>query len=129
MKTRISSIAATLLTVLLAGCVAQPVQPTPTSIASQVKPGDRIRLVTVSGAEEKYRVVRLDNDALYVKVIGHEGPGIPSSGSPTGISASSASRGRPQRMAHPWGSRWRTIVLGAALFGAMEYAGAAAACC
>ena len=49
---------ATLLA-LLAGCVSQPVAPTPATIAAEVMPGDRIRLVTRGGLEGEYRVVRV----------------------------------------------------------------------
>ena len=63
MRTRVLS-AATLLTVLLAGCVTQPVAPTAAAIAAEVKPGDRIRLVTRAGSEGEYRVVRVDSEGL-----------------------------------------------------------------
>ena len=87
MRTRILS-TATLLTVLLAGCVTQPVAPTPAAIAAEVKPGDRIRLVTRGGSEGEYRVVRVDPKALYVQPRGRECRRTPSSRSPTATSAS-----------------------------------------
>jgi hypothetical protein len=73
MKTRILCTAATLLTVLLAGCVAQPVTLTPEAIAAQVKPGHRIRLTTRSGSRGEYHLVRVEKDALHVKPSGREG--------------------------------------------------------
>jgi hypothetical protein len=129
MKVRISSIAATLLTVLLAGCVAQSVNPTPTSIASQVRPGDRIRVVTVSGSEEQYRVVRLDNEALYVKVSGHEDPRDPEQRiAYSDIRELSRTRA-PANPNTAAGLAAATIAAGAAFLWAMEYAAAAALCC
>ncbi len=76
MKSRIVCIV-TLLTVLLAGCVSQPIAPTPATIAAEVKPGDRIHLVTRSGSEDDYRVVRVDREALYVQPRGRERPKQP----------------------------------------------------
>jgi len=73
MKNRTLCTAATVLTVLLAGCVAQPVMLTPEAIAAQVKPGHQIRLTTRSGSQGEYRLVRVDQDALYVKPSGREG--------------------------------------------------------
>ena len=86
MRTRVLC-TATLLTVLLAGCVTQPVAPTAAAIAAEVRPGDRIRLLTQAGSEGEYSVVRVDPSALYVKPARANDRGAPSSRSRTATSA------------------------------------------
>jgi hypothetical protein len=119
----------TLLTVLLAGCVTQPVAPTAAGIAAEVKPGDRIRLVTHAGSEGEYRVVRVDRDSLYVQPTGRHNYMDPKQW----IAFSDIREltvTRPDKKAIGTGLGVAAVIVAGAVFGAvMEDAAAAALCC
>jgi hypothetical protein len=128
MRTRVLS-AATLLTVLLAGCVTQPVAPTAAAIAAEVKPGDRIRLVTQAGSEGEYSVVRVDPSALYVKPSGRDGRKDPEQ-SIAYSDIREVTVTRPNKKAIGTGLGVAAVIVGAAMLSAaMEQAAAAALCC
>lgn len=128
MKTRVLC-TATLLTVLLAGCVTQPVAPTVAAIAAEVKAGETIRLVTLDGSEGEYRVVRVDPKALYVKPSGRDGRTDPEQ-SIAYSDIREVTVTRPDKKAIGTGLGVAAVIVGAAvLSAAMEQAAAAALCC
>ena len=128
MRTRVLS-AATLLTVLLAGCVTQPVAPTAAGIAAEVKPGETVRLVTRDGSEGEYRVVRVDPKALYVKPRGRDGRKDPEQSIAYG-DIRDLTVTRPNTKAIGTGLGVAAVIAAGAVFGAvMETAAAGALCC
>lgn len=127
MKTSVLCTAA-LLTVLLAGCVAQPIVPTPAAVAAGVKPGDRVHLVTLSETEGDYRVVRVERESLYVQPIGRDHHMDPKVSIAYGdIRALTVTRAN--RTAITAGLAVATLFAGAMLYEAMEGAAAPALCC
>jgi hypothetical protein len=119
---------ATLLT-LLAGCVSQPVAPTPATIAAEVKPGDRIRLITRGGLEGEYRVVRVDPQSLYVQPTGRQDYMDPKQ-SIAYSDIRELTVTRPNKTAIGTGLGVAAVIAAGALFAeAMEAAAASALCC
>ena len=119
---------ATLLA-LLAGCVSQPVAPTPATIAAEVKPGDRIRLVTRGGLEGEYRVVRVDPQSLYVQPTGRQDHTDPKQ-SIAYSDIRELTVTRPDKKAIGTGLGVAAAIAAGALFAeAMEAAAAGAFCC
>jgi hypothetical protein len=119
---------ATLLA-LLAGCVSQPVAPTPATIAAEVKPGDRIRLVTRGGSEGEYRVFRVDPQSLYVQPTGR-GDHMDPKQSIAYSDIRELTVTRANRTAIGTGLGVAAVIAAGAVFGAvMETAAAGALCC
>ena len=128
MRTRVLC-TATILAVLLAGCVTQPVAPTAAAIAAEVKPGDRIRLVTRAGSEGEYRVVRVDPRALYVQPTGRHNYMDPKQ-SIAFSDIRELTVTRPDKTAIGTGLGVAAVIVAGAVIGAvMEDAAAAALCC
>lgn len=127
MKTSVLCVAA-LLTVLVAGCVNQPITPTAAAITAAVEPGDRIRLATRSGTEGDYRVVRIDREALYVQPIGRNHKDAKQSIAYKDIGELTVTRADRSAVISA-GLVVATIVAGAAFYEAMETAAAGALCC
>lgn len=115
------------LAALLAGCVAQPVAPAPAIIAAQIKPGDRIRVVTRSGSEGEFRVVRVDRESVSVQPVGRKHKEPEQSIAYSDIRELSVTRA--DRRAIRGGLIAATIVAGVAFYEAMEAAAAGALCC
>jgi hypothetical protein len=124
MRIRVVS-TATILIVLLAGCVTQPIAPSPATIAAELKPGDPIRLVMRNASEGDYRVVRIDPKALYVQPRGRaDNKAPPQSIAYSDIRELTVTRANKPAIAA--GLSVAALVTGVL---AMASAGAAAACC